>query len=242
MKSMKYYIRKSHRYLGLFIGIQLLFWSVGGLYFSWTNIDKIHGDHLVNLPKNEIIIQKDLLSPDQVLDNSKIDQSQIKSIVLESVDGVTFYRIQNKNNSFVLVDARAGSVKTPMSKEEATVFAQNIFIPNNSVINVDYITAKNIKDHWQYRGGALPAYAVSFNHASNSVVYISTEKWKFEKIRNNQWRIFDYLWMLHIMDFEEREDINNIILRVFSILSLLTVLSGFVLFYQSSRTIQKIKK
>ena len=37
-------IRKTHRYLGLFLGIQFLFWTISGLYFSWTNLDEIHGD------------------------------------------------------------------------------------------------------------------------------------------------------------------------------------------------------
>ena len=38
-------IRKTYRYLGLIIGIQFLAWTISGLYFSWTNIDEIHGDH-----------------------------------------------------------------------------------------------------------------------------------------------------------------------------------------------------
>ena len=38
-------VRKTHRYLGLIIGIQFLAWTISGLYFSWTNIDEIHGDH-----------------------------------------------------------------------------------------------------------------------------------------------------------------------------------------------------
>ena len=42
-------IRKTHRYLGLLIGIQFLFWTISGLYFSWTNIDQIHGDQFRNL-------------------------------------------------------------------------------------------------------------------------------------------------------------------------------------------------
>lgn len=37
-------IRKSHRYLGVFFGIQFLFWTIGGLYFSWTNIKSIRGE------------------------------------------------------------------------------------------------------------------------------------------------------------------------------------------------------
>lgn len=40
-------IRKVHRYLGVFLGIQFLFWTISGLYFSWTDIDEIHGDHLM---------------------------------------------------------------------------------------------------------------------------------------------------------------------------------------------------
>ena len=38
-------IRKTHRWLGLILGIQFLFWTIGGLYFSWSNMDEIHGDH-----------------------------------------------------------------------------------------------------------------------------------------------------------------------------------------------------
>ena len=41
-------IRKTHRYLGLIIGIQFLAWTVSGLYFSWTDLDEIHGDQFIN--------------------------------------------------------------------------------------------------------------------------------------------------------------------------------------------------
>ncbi len=42
-------IRKNHRYLGLFLGVQFLLWTISGLYFSWTDIDEIHGDQFKNL-------------------------------------------------------------------------------------------------------------------------------------------------------------------------------------------------
>ncbi|MCF6181186.1 hypothetical protein [Lutibacter sp.] len=44
------------------------------------------------------------------------------------------------------------------------------------------------------------------------------------------------------MDFNTRDNINNWVLRGFSVLGLLTILSGFTLFYQSSKTIRKINK
>ena len=71
-------IRKTHRYLGLFLGIQFLFWTISGLYFSWTNIDEIRGEHLIN--KN-VKLKKfaELISP------SKLNESNINSIELRDI-------------------------------------------------------------------------------------------------------------------------------------------------------------
>ena len=242
MKSIKYYTRKTHRYLGLFIGIQFLFWAVGGLYFSWTNIDEIHGDHLVNMPKEEILVQNNLLSPDNALAKAGMSDNKFKAVDLEIIKGKNYYRIQNLNGSYTLIDAQTGEIRKPMSKEEAEIFAKQIFKPNNDVKFVEYVTKENISEHGQYGLGPLPAWAVTFNHESNSVVYLSAEKGTYEKIRSKNWRVFDFLFMLHILDFDERDNFNNVLLRGFSIFSLLTILSGFILFYQSSKTIRKTKK
>ncbi len=55
-------IRKTHRYLGLFLGIQFLMWTISGMYFSWTDIDEIHGDHFKNLAYQPKAFN-DLISP-----------------------------------------------------------------------------------------------------------------------------------------------------------------------------------
>ena len=39
-----YRIRKTHRFMGVILGVQFLFWTLGGLYFSWSNMDDVHGD------------------------------------------------------------------------------------------------------------------------------------------------------------------------------------------------------
>ena len=58
-------IRKAHRYLGLFLGIQFLFWTISGLYFSWTNIDEIRVEHLI---KNNLKLKDfyELISPSKI--------------------------------------------------------------------------------------------------------------------------------------------------------------------------------
>jgi len=37
-------LRKIHRYLGLFVGVQLLLWTAGGLFFSLNSIEKVRGE------------------------------------------------------------------------------------------------------------------------------------------------------------------------------------------------------
>ncbi len=52
------FIRLLHRYLGIILGIQFLFWTISGLYFSWTNIDEIHGDQFKVIVINQTLIMK----------------------------------------------------------------------------------------------------------------------------------------------------------------------------------------
>ena len=47
--------------------------------------------------------------------------------------------------------------------------------------------------------------------------------------------------MTHTMDYEGRDNFNASILRLFSLLGLITVLSGFLLWFVSSKTLKKIK-
>ena len=95
-RNYKFYIRKSHRYLGIFIGMQFLLWTLGGLYFSWTNIDEIHGDHL-RQKKAEISFQKDFISPKTVIENIEKtgDASAINNLRLIEISGKPFYAFED---------------------------------------------------------------------------------------------------------------------------------------------------
>jgi exosortase/archaeosortase len=56
--------------------------------------------------------------------------------------------------------------------------------------------------------------------------------------RHDFWRLFDIMWMLHIMDYDTREDIHNPLLTIMASLALLTALAGLALVYISFRSNQ----
>ena len=234
-KSKHYYFRKTHRYLGVILGIQFLFWTLGGLYFSWSNIDEIHGDFQrkqpLKLPGNV-----KLVSPDSVLRQLRqkvdfINSAQLVNILQQPYFSITYYS-QGKLLT-LLADATTARIRLPISKEEAVQIAATSFNGTPTLKSVEYITTTN--GHHEYREKPLPAWAVTFAHPTNTTIYISSEFGRVEAFRNNKWRLFDFLWMMHTMDYKERDNFNNWLLRGFALFGLLTVLSGFVLYWISSK-------
>ncbi len=220
-------IRKAHRYLGLFLGIQFLFWTISGLYFSWTNIDEIRGEHLIN--KNvQLKDFSDLISP------SKLNESNINSIELRDISGIPYYWINNVN----LYNAYTGNLKYSITKNEAIDIAKQNLVKGLEIKSINYIST--VDKHHEYRNKLLPAYVISFKDKKNIKAYVSSLDGKFQTVRHRNWRWFDFLWMTHTMDYESRDNFNNTLLRAFSLLGLITVLSGFTLWFTSSPTIRKI--
>lgn len=132
-----------------------------------------------------------------------------------------------------LADASSGSVRPPLTKAEAILVAQRYFNGSPEVKQVDYLLSTN--GHHEYRENPLPAYAVTFDDQTNTTVYVASELGTVQKFRNNGWRVFDFLWMLHTMDYKGRDYLANVLLRTFSIVGLITIISGFALFFVSSK-------
>ncbi|MDQ3633268.1 MAG: hypothetical protein M3405_01995 [Acidobacteriota bacterium] len=239
----KYYIRKSHRYLGIFIGIQFIFWTLGGLYFSWTDIDEIHGD-LFRKEKAEINFSQDFISPKAVI--GKIENSQnapkIENMRVIEISGSPFYEfaVAGKDKNFIVADAISGEIRENITEQEAKQIAAESLAKPLEVQEIIYLTKDNVGGHHEYREKPLPAWAITYEN--DLTVYLSAETGQIGAFRTTKWRIFDFLWMLHTMDFLGRDNINNYLLRAFSILGIVTVLSGFSLFFVSSKFIRRRRK
>ncbi|MFY0654358.1 MAG: hypothetical protein JXQ96_20140 [Cyclobacteriaceae bacterium] len=248
MKKSHYYLRRIHRYVGVVIGVQFILWTVGGLYFSWSDLDEIHGDHLIK--QNEFLPLEGIsfVSPQIVLNKLKSEDGLDSLISIKVIELMNkpLYQIQYLNiaaNDKViktrLASAETGELRGEITEMEAVDIAGSHMYPNAKIKKIEYLESTG--EHHEYRNQALPAWAISFDHEENPVVYVSTELGTLQLIRHDSWRFFDLLWMFHTMDYQGRDNFNNVVLRVFSIFGLLTIVSGFTLFYISSPTIRKIR-
>ena len=223
-------IRKAHRYLGIFLGVQFLFWTISGLYFSWTNLDEIHGDHYKNLEMKPLAFDN-LISP------SLINFSDpIRSIEIRDINKKPFYLVNEK----LLFSARTGVKKNELTKDEALYIANKYMKKGLDVKSIEKIT--EVGKHHEYRKKLLPAYVISYHSENNLKAYVSILDAKFQSVRHKSWRWFDFLWMTHTMDYEGRDNFNTITLRAFSLLGLITVISGFTLAIVTTPKLMRVFK
>ena len=193
-------IRKIHRYLSIFIAIQLLLWTISGIYFAFNKIELIRGEqYRLPLDKEFRIF-------------TRLDQQ----IIEENINGIKTYS--------TYPDGKKINVLT---QEEALVIAKikTSLIP----INATLITEDTAGS--EYRGRPLPLYKISTDTKEKINIYVNPMTGDILSIRSDSWRIWDFFWALHIMDYKDRENINNILLKIFSILALVTSVSGIVLFF-----------
>jgi len=172
-------LKKFHRYIGLLIAVQLLLWTVSGIYFSFNKIENVRGEQY-RVSKTETL---------------KVDSLKLEKLDLESAMQII--------------------------EEETILQPQTIEI------------IEEPKRGSEYRGRNLPLYkAASLSNEGKEInVYQDPFTGEIVAIRSAQWRIWDLMWGLHIMDWVDRENIDNLLLKVFSFLALLTSISGITLFF-----------
>ena len=237
-------MRKTHRYLGVFIGIQILFWCASGIYFAWYDIDEIRGSHLRRAPEIDLNF-----IPGSVIDIAVALQSVRESVPgVQSINAIRLRKLLDEpvyeisysrqgQEYYQLVNARNGNLLDGVNEKMAIEIALADFAADAEVLEV--ILLEHADAHAEYRGRDLPVYRVSMDHESKTNIYVSRQRGVVSARRNQSWRVFDFLWMLHTMDFDSRDNFNNVLLKIFSVLALLTVIGGFVLWFLSSRFYNK---
>ena len=214
---MKLSIRNIHKYLSFFISLQLLLWTVSGIYFSFNKIELVRGEQY-RLPSSFSLNLDQLKGDHENISNFDVVNRVDQQILIISDPSGRKYLDTNGNPVSML-----------------TVEQAKLTVKENSTLNpIDVFLIDQDRNGSEYRGRELPLYQVlSLNKDQKSInVYINPYSGKIVAIRSLQWKIWDLMWGFHIMDWQTRDNINNFLLKVFSILALISSVSGVLLFFR----------
>jgi len=226
---MKIFLRKVHKWVGLAIGLQISLWLLSGVMMAQLDPDKVSGNKWAANAKIEtqVISQQPLLEPQQLPAEQLANAHAIR---LENRLGYPVYRISHADG-VTLLNAADGSV-IAFSSDFAQQLASADYTGKGDVESVTPGHAPDIET----RDSIGPYWRVNFSDTVSTSIYISASTGEILERRNSYWRVFDFFWMLHIMDYSDRSNFNNSIIITVALIAIWLGISGFILlFYSFSR-------
>lgn len=188
-----------------------------------TDIHFIHGEELGKQPVAPIQTAalkyelSDLLNTYPLATNISLQQRL----------GRPVYKFKLGNN-WQLIDAQTGTKLKPISQTEALNIAQGYLSAELNIKNSQLIETQA---PFELSSRHLPSWQIDFEHWSQPTIYVHQITGEVVTKRHNFWRIFDWMWRLHIMDYDDGENINNSLLTSFALLTLIATLLGAILSY-----------
>ena len=214
---MRNIVRNTHKYLSFFISLQLFLWTISGIYFAFNKIELVRGEQYRLTESFPVNFNE--------VNFSRSDVYQIKAI--KRLDEIIFVVNASKGTEYL------NALGTPVSK----LSQSEVFEIVNSSSTLEPIDLEEISESSkgsEFRGRDLPLYKVtSLNDKDKKInLYLNVFSGEITAVRSLQWRIWDLMWGFHIMDWQTRDKINNIFLQIFSILALVSSISGIMLFFR----------
>ena len=215
---------KTHKSLAIIIGIQLLLWFASGTVMSFLPIDKVHGDHLVDRTiVAPIPAGMSLASPAAL---TKSAGAPVTSLTYRMLLGRPIVELTTAKG-IRLADATTGAMMPPATAAQAEAVARAAWRgdarPTASVERIERASP-------EYRG-ALPAWRVAFDDADDTCVFVAGDTGRIAAVRTGTWRLYDFFWGLHIMDWKNHADFNTPWLLAFAIGGLVFWIGGAVLLW-----------
>ena len=214
---MKNIVRNTHKYLSFFISVQLFLWTVSGIYFAFNKIELVRGEQYRLTESFPINFNE--------VKFSRSDVQQVKAI--NRLGEIIFVVSGGKDIEYL------DSFGTPVNKlNKSEVF--EIVSSSSTLKPIDLEEITESSKGSEFRGRNLPLYKVtSLNDKDKKInLYLNVFSGEITAVRSLQWRIWDLMWGFHIMDWQTRDKINNFFLQIFSILALVSSISGILLFFK----------
>ena len=209
-----------HIWLGWLIGVPILMWTISGLVMVVRPIEEVRGENL----RAEAVpmATADLVFPNRM--------GPVLGVVLANqADGPTWI-VTEPDGGRYRYSATDGTLVPPVIESEARRIALATYSGKAALETVRYFPADLAPPDLRIPTDSWQAH---FSDGTNFYIHSSTGE--ILAVRTGWWRVYDFMWGLHIMDLQTREDTSHPILIIFAALSVFGALMGTVLLFRRRR-------
>ena len=209
-------LHRWHIWLGWIVGIPFLVWIVSGLLMVWKPIEEVRGNHLMAEPKP--------MRMAGVLVPPPLAGVPLQSLALEQRANGPRWVIVLPDGTTRLASAETGALMPPLSAADA---AAEVTMRYSGTAKIRSVTRTSADAPPIDLRRPIAAWQVAMDDGTH--FYVDAGSGEVVARRTAWWRIYDFMWGLHIMDPTTREDTHNPWVIGFGIVALLTTLLALVM-------------
>jgi hypothetical protein len=209
-------LRRWHIWLGWIVGIPFFVWTASGLIMVWRPIEEVRGTHLLK----------------------KVPPMRVEApIVLPAVDGVTLKSLSLErgargprwvavlpDGTARLADPATGQWLPSLSANDAAAEVMGLYTGTSAVRSVSRTDPDRPPLELRH---AVATWQVALEDGTH--FYVDANSGMIHAKRTRWWRLYDFMWGLHIMDPVTREDTHNPWIIGFSVAALVTTLLALIM-------------
>ena len=216
MGAVRTRLRRWHVWLGWLVGLPMLFWTVSGLVMVAKPIEEVRGEDLISQTQ-AISLSGNLVAP-------RIEGRPVKALTLAPRAEGQRWQIEFMDGEKRLADPATGALLPRLGAADAVRELSARYAGTAKIVSTHRVGAD--APPLELRR-AMNGWRVEMDDGAH--FYVDGGSGEIIARRTRWWRFYDFMWGLHIMDLQGREDTNNPWVVSFAILSLGMVLLALTL-------------
>jgi hypothetical protein len=203
-------------WLGWLVGLPMLFWTVSGVVMVAKPIEEVRGTNLIAPPK-PISVSAPLVAPE-------VEGRDVLAVTLEGRADGPRWEIDFAGGESRLADPATGMLLPRLGAADAAREVMARYTGTAKLVETSRVEAnapplelRRAMNGWRVR------------MSDDTHFYVDGGSGEIVARRTSWWRIYDFMWGLHIMDLQGREDTNNPWVVSFGALALGMVILALIL-------------
>lgn len=224
-----------HRWLGWLVGVQVVLWVSGGVFFALVPFkDWVKGGDSVSPPAVMLPAGWAVRAAPGL--QAAAAAGDVAALAAVATPRGPALRLSYRGGLAPAIVPLDGSPWEPPDAEAVRRFGASLYKEQAELVAVERISSVPQRlGIVAETGGRGDLWRLRFDDTLATRIYLDGRSGEFVVSRNEAWVWYDFFWRLHIMDYEGGDDFNGILLRVASVVAWLLIIAGAVLAVLAAR-------
>ena len=211
--------RRIHKWVGLILGLQFVLWTLSGSVMALLDKDAV-GGHGGAGAASQPLSWPSATAPLPVT-------GPVQGLTARTIAGEPVIEVLQDGETRLFTPSTGEPVR--IDPKLAEKIARYAYHHEAAVRDITLLEKPNLEA--REHSGAM--YRVDFADDQNSTAYVSAIDGRALENRSDTWRLWDFAWMLHNMDYMNRASFNHPLIIFVAFGTLWLSLTGFYLLFKS---------